>query len=225
MDYETEILLNRLVDEVEKLNSPDWWVIGITVVNALIMAWLGWRQFQLQKRQTKQQGYELYRKLYVVIDNINILSNGLLNRVYEYLSIPLYRDIENNCLKYLLERINLCDKQFAESLIDFKIWTSFNDRELENYRHLIYTMRLLVQFIQQMEEEKVIRYIDNYNNRAVMNSANNDYTLLIGEILNRVIDDSYRKSLERNLDRYVRTKDDVLKLNSLDKIEKYCKFI
>ena len=76
-----------------------------------------------------------------------------------------------------------------------------------------------------MEEEKVIRYIDNYNNRAVMNSANNDYTLLIGEILNRVIDDSYRKSLERNLDRYVRTKDDVLKLNSLDKIEKYCKFI
>ena len=225
MDYETKILLNRLVDEVEKLNSPDWWVIGITVVNALIMAWLGWRQFQLQKRQTKQQGYELYRKLYVVIDNINILSNGLLNRVYEYLSIPLYRDIENNCLKYLLERINLCDKQFAESLIDFKIWTSFNDRELENYRHLIYTMRLLVQFIQQMEEEKVIRYIDDYNNRAVMNSANNDYALLIDEILNRVTDDSYRKSLERNLNRYVRTKDDVLKLNCLDRIEKFCKFV
>lgn len=127
MDYETKILLNRLVDEVEKLNSPDWWVIGITVVNALIMAWLGWRQFQLQKRQTKQQGYELYRKLYVVIDNINILSNRLLNRIYEYLTIPLYSDTENNCLKYLLERINLCDKQFAESLIDFKIWTSIND--------------------------------------------------------------------------------------------------
>lgn len=86
-------------------------------------------------------------------------------------------------------------------------------------------MRLLMQFIQQMEEEKVIRYIDDYNNRAVMNSANNDYALLIDEILNRVTDDSYRKSLERNLNRYVRTKDDVLELNCLDRIEKFCKFV
>ena len=225
MDYESKKLLNRLVDEVEKLNSPDWWVIGITVVNALIMAWLGWKQYKLQKQQTKQQGYELYRKLYVVIDDINILSNRLLNRIYEYLTIPLYCDTENNCLKYLLERINLLDKQFAESLVDFKIWTSFNDRELENYRHLIYTMRLLVQFIQNMEEDKVIAYIDDYNNRAVMNAARNDYALLIDEIVRRVTDDSYRKSLERNLNRYVRTKDDVLKLNCLDRIEKFCKFV
>ena len=51
MDYETKILLNRLAEEVEQLNEPDWWVIGITVVNALIMAWLGWRQYKLQKQQ------------------------------------------------------------------------------------------------------------------------------------------------------------------------------
>ena len=62
MDNETQILIEKLI---EAIDSPDWWIIGITVVNALIMAWLGWKQFQLQKRQTKQQGYELYRKLYV----------------------------------------------------------------------------------------------------------------------------------------------------------------
>ena len=35
MDYESKILLNRLVDKVEKLNSPDWWDIGITVEDFL----------------------------------------------------------------------------------------------------------------------------------------------------------------------------------------------
>ena len=65
MDYETKILLNRLVDEVEKLNSPDWWVIGITVVNALVVAWLAWRQYQLQKQQVKFQEYEMYKELYL----------------------------------------------------------------------------------------------------------------------------------------------------------------
>ena len=54
MDYEANILLHRLVEEVEKLNEPDWWVIGITVVNALIMVWLAWRQYQLQKQQVKK---------------------------------------------------------------------------------------------------------------------------------------------------------------------------
>ena len=44
MDYETKILLNKLVEAVD---SPDWWAIGITIVNALIMAWLGWRQYKL----------------------------------------------------------------------------------------------------------------------------------------------------------------------------------
>ena len=55
MDYESKILLNRLVEEVEKLNEPDWWVIGITIVNAAFMAWLGWRQYKLQQKQTKQK--------------------------------------------------------------------------------------------------------------------------------------------------------------------------
>ena len=48
MDYETKILLYRLVEEVEQLNEPDSWIIGITVVNALIMAWLACRQYKQQ---------------------------------------------------------------------------------------------------------------------------------------------------------------------------------
>lgn len=86
MDYETKILLNRLVDEVEKLNSPDWWVIGITVVNALIVAWLGWRQYKLQQRQTKQQEYELYRRIYNCVYSIHTKAYGIAIAVYVGLS-------------------------------------------------------------------------------------------------------------------------------------------
>ncbi|MBQ8735954.1 MAG: hypothetical protein IJY75_08300 [Bacteroidaceae bacterium] len=79
MDYEIKILLNRLAEEVEKLNSPDWWIIGITVVNALIMIWLGWRQDKLQQRQTElqkqqilQQEYEIYSQLYKLVKKANL---------------------------------------------------------------------------------------------------------------------------------------------------------
>lgn len=97
MDYESKILLNRLVDEVEKLNSPDWCTIIITsiitIINAGFMAWLGWRQYKLQQRQTKlqeqqilqqeqqtklqeqqilQQEYEIYSKLYKLVKRADV---------------------------------------------------------------------------------------------------------------------------------------------------------
>ena len=55
MDYETKILLNRLVEEVEKLNEPDWWVIGITVVSIIISGILSYLLFRLTKKLGEQQ--------------------------------------------------------------------------------------------------------------------------------------------------------------------------
>ena len=89
MDYETKILLNRLVDEVEKLNSPDWWVIGITVVNALVVAWLAWRQYQLQKQQVKFQEYEMYKELYLFVKDIYDISNSFLSNICSNSSVKL----------------------------------------------------------------------------------------------------------------------------------------
>ena len=82
MDYESEILLNRLVEEVEKLNEPDWWVIGITIVNAAFMAWLGWRQYKLQQQQTKIQEHEVYKSLYSLINSIHNTSRSFVNSLF-----------------------------------------------------------------------------------------------------------------------------------------------
>lgn len=219
MDYETKILLNKLVEAVD---SPDWWAIGITVVNALMMVWLGWRQYNLQQRQVRQQEYELYRKLYVVIENVENLSGCLLNRIYEYFSLPLYG---KNFLEHLLEQINLCDKQLNKSSIDFKFWTSYNEKEVEYYKELVCSMRLLVQFLQRMEQDKIIKFIDEYNNRAAANGSNNNYTMLIEELLKRVNDETYKKCLKNEIDMYIRTRNFVVKREYLEKIEKYCKVV
>lgn len=66
MTDETKILFEQLIDAinanqvemakiVEAINSPDWWTIGITTVNALIVIGLTIWQLYLNKRQTKIQ--------------------------------------------------------------------------------------------------------------------------------------------------------------------------
>ena len=91
MNYETRIYLDKLIEAVGELNSPDWWTIGITVVNVFIMAWLACRQVKLQKQQNAMQQRqlqlekfniqrEIYRNLYM----LSLDSRIVLPLVYEY---------------------------------------------------------------------------------------------------------------------------------------------
>ena len=111
MDYESKILLNRLVEEVEKLNEPDWWVIGITVVNALIMVWLAWRQYQLQKQQAKFQEYEMYKDLFLFVKDIYDISNSFLSDICRIFRDKFYKDNELDSLKNIANNLN---KLFAK---------------------------------------------------------------------------------------------------------------
>ena len=69
MDYETKLLLNKLVEAVD---CPDWWAIGITVVKAFIVAWLGWRQYKLQQRQTELQKQHQVLLIWFILLMINL---------------------------------------------------------------------------------------------------------------------------------------------------------
>jgi DNA polymerase elongation subunit (family B) len=121
MDYETKILLNRLVDEVEKLNSPDWWIIGITVVNALIMAWLGWRQYKLQQRQTGALEDDLYRKLAHTIKEIHYEVKNVMYEFYYYLNnqIPILENYDYWSLT--IKKFNELRHQLEDYEIDVEL--------------------------------------------------------------------------------------------------------
>ena len=86
MTTETQILQEL----VEAVSRPDWWAIGITAVNAVIMAWLAWRQVRLQRQQTKlqeqqirQQEYAIYSQLYKLVRSSNIEINNFLDNVHK----------------------------------------------------------------------------------------------------------------------------------------------
>jgi hypothetical protein len=49
--------------------------------------------------------------------------------------------------------------------------------------------------------------------------------MLIEELLKRVNDESYKKSLKNELNIYVETRNFVVKREYLEKIEKYCKVV
>ena len=216
------IMMEQLVDAV---NGPDWWTIGITIVNAAIMAWLGWRQYKLQQQQTKQNGYELYRQMYAIIREIDFFAQVLLNRLYEYFSMPVHRKIHKNYLEYLQNQITKFDVQLTEKSIDFKIWIPGNEKEVEYYKSMIYSMRLFVQFLSHMEIDGEILYIDNYDNQAGINASCGDFILLIDAMIERTPSDNYKRVLKESILHFIQTREFISQMRFIEKIEKYCKYV
>ena len=165
MDYETKILLHRLVEEVEQLNSPDWWVIGITVVNALIMAWLGWGQYKLQQRQTKlqeqqilQQEYEIYSKLYKLVKRADVEIDYFLNEIVESLGVIRSKRADNGFLKLKLDYIERICNDLEQNAIDFEIKFTKDFFDLDGYRDILGFMAYNLKSLVMMVEEKKMHY-------------------------------------------------------------------
>ena len=165
MDYESKILLNRLVEEIGELNSPDWWIIGITVVNALIMAWLGWRQYKLQQKQTKQQEqqilqeeYDIYSKLYKLVKRADVEIEHFLGEIVDSLGVIRSKRADNGFLKLKLDYIERICNDLEQNAIDFEIKFTKDFFDLDGYRDILGFMAYNLKSLVMMVEEKKMHY-------------------------------------------------------------------
>ena len=157
MDYETKILLNKLV---EAIDSPDWWAIGITAFNALIMAWLAWRQVKLQRQQTqlqeqqiRQQEYEIYNRLYKLVKNVDAEIDRYLDEIIDSLGVIPWKRAKDGFLQrkfdYFLELRN----ELEQNALDFEIKFSKEFFNLGAYRSILAVMIHNLQLLDQQYHE------------------------------------------------------------------------
>lgn len=158
-------LINRLIESIDKLNSPDWWTIGITIVNALIMVWLGWRQYKLQQRQTKlqeqqtlQQEYDIYSRLYKLVKRADLEIDHFLDEITDSLGVIPSRKAENGFLKLKLDYIDQLRKELDENAIDYEIKFDKEFFNLNGYKAILGFMVYNLKSLVKMIDEKKITY-------------------------------------------------------------------
>ena len=98
MDYETKLYLDKVIETIEKLDSPDWWIIILTIVNigafvfvAITQIKLQKQQTKLQEQQTKAQEYEVYRNLYRIVKRANSSIDSFLDDLWTALWADTYK--------------------------------------------------------------------------------------------------------------------------------------
>ena len=152
MDTNTQILQEL----VEAVNRPDWWAIGITVVNALIMVWLGWRQYKLQKQQTYAQEYETYKNFYLLIRNANIEIDNFLDNILMAMWEPHYTN-DKDYLKRKHIQVDAIYKELNKNIVDYELKLSNNLVDVNGYLYLLSTMSRLYQYFDKAMEHDNIK--------------------------------------------------------------------
>ena len=218
MDYETQIYLDKLIEAVD---SPDWWAISITVVNALIMVWLGWRQYKLQKQQTYAQEYETYKNFYLLIRNANIEIDNFLDNILMAMWEPHYTN-DKDYLKRKHIQIDAIYKELNKNIVDYELKLSNNLVDVNGYLYLLSTMSRLYQYFDKaMEHDNVkmdtgsrsISYEHDKRDEALM-------TDIIQHFKYPMLKDAYKSYLSDFIYYKNKTRCDS---NILDKIKDKCK--
>ena len=101
MDYETKILLNRLIEAVEKLDSPDWWTIALSILGIALSSLLSFLVYKLTRKIGKQQTdlqkanikLILYDKRYKVYETL--LQSQYINDIDYWLTLKLQKETKN----------------------------------------------------------------------------------------------------------------------------------
>lgn len=215
MDYESKILLNNLV------SSTDFWTIVITAVNALIMVWLGWNQYKLQKRQTKVQEYDIYRKLYTLLSNANNEIDKFLEDLFHGLWEHHYK-ADKNFLQRKLTLIDNIRKDLSESYIDYELKFSKDIFNKDGYLQILSFMSQIIQNIISSVEKNEVRLIQGV--QSLKYEEGKEDESYASAIANRITQSYCRVVLMRGLESFIQQKKVVRCDNALlDKIRKKCK--
>lgn len=244
MDYETKIYLEKLIGAVD---SPDWWSIGITAVNALIVVALTiWqlclnkkqtqiqeRQNELQEQQTKlqeqqnklqeqqirQQEYDTYRRLYSVIYSIDELSLNLLNIIDRYLSNPLVRASDKKILFHTKEKAMQLVKDLDNNAIDFDLKFSNGRDILDKYKKALVDITSILQYFISLEIDGHIALTED-SSLIYKLTFQEDEDVIINSIKNRIKTISLISPTVGVLNGYIEIRDKLLTIKIAEEIKK-----
>ena len=216
MDYETKILLNKLV---EFITNPAWWSVIATFVTAIVAAWitskfskrqnelqeqqlkiqerqnelqeyqlqLQAQQVELQKQQNSMQAHKMRKMIYNFMHDINSYAAILPTQICDFL-----RDYKLSKSKKSLDEITNglveLTADFEDKILDINMHLS----ELEAFDcdDVTHNMIRIIEGLEEIIDCKGLK--DDYQIKDICSMHDSDYVDAILECIKDEFVDDYR---------------------------------
>ena len=220
MDYESKILLNRLV---EAIDSPDGWTIALTIINTIavvviagIQIWMQWQQTKLQKRQTEAQEYELYRKLACIIKETHFESKFVLSDIQWYLINQTPIQPGDNHWRMKVKKYNDLYQQLENCSDDIELKFSKSFINIDAYKYALTSMICFSSYFEKilLENKVARRYLG-------MMTIEKPYIESVKKIA-EYISDEYQSGFVHYLTDFLTANDCINEEETMQKIKERC---
>ena len=232
MDYETKLYLDKVIETIEKLDSPDWWIIVLTIINIGAFVVVAWTQIKIQKHQTKlqeqqkkAQEYDTYRLLYALIKESNWHIKSFIRSLYS--SIIYSRSIEEirDELEDMQKRLYGMENRLMKQIIDFELKLPNGETIVRDYQSVLllagnisgYLSRIISKDDDSILKKSKIEY--DYSMTYILH----DEFVMKNAIVARIYKEENDTFLERRLDSFLKKRDDLIEKKYIDAIAEYCK--
>lgn len=213
-------ILQELVDAV---NSPDWWAISITVVNALIMVWLGVKQYKLQQQQKKVQEYEVYRMLYAMIKESDWCIGSYLLNVYRIIAWSKTKENITDELEDMQKRIYQMERRLMQHIIDFELKLPNGETIVREYQRALLQAANICGFIVRVSTKDIELQETGIEQTYSQSMILENEIITKSVIVSRIKDDESANLLEKHLNTLVRYKDKLNENKYINTIAERCK--
>ena len=218
MDYETKILLHRVVEALDAMNNPDWWTIALAITNTIIVVLIAYMQIKLQKRQTEAQEYELYRNLARTIKEIHFEIKFVMWEFFRYLNNEIPIPDENvNYWSLNIKKFNELRRQLEDYEIDIEL--KFSKKtfiDIESYKSAVQSTIFFCSLCKSL-------FLNNEITKGYYSvSIEEPYTEMI-EKLSAQVSEYNREHFRVTLYAFLIGKDSINEEETMKKIKKHCK--
>lgn len=232
MDNETKIYLDNLIEAVEKLDSPDWWIIILTIVNIGAFVFVAITQIKLQKQQTKlqeqqkkAQEYDTYRLLYALIKESNWYIKSFIRSLYS--SIIYSRSIEEirDELEDMQKRLYGMENRLMQQIIDFELKLPNGETIIKEYQSVLLLAGNISGYLSRIiskDEGDVLKKSEIENDYSMTYILHDEFVMK-NAIVARIYKEENDTFLERRLDSFLKKRDDLIEKKYIDAIAEYCK--
>lgn len=153
MDYETKIYLDKLIEAV---NSPDWWTILLTAINTIAVIVIAVAQIRLQKRQAKAQEYDLYRRLFSQVYELDFFNKTILLKIVAILTSNEDKKLRLKLIEDIWKESEILSDKFNECTIDMELKQCGEGLDAKYYYDALQASKQVVSMVRYFVEEELV---------------------------------------------------------------------
>ena len=180
---------SQLVEAVEKLNGPDWGMIILTTINIVAFILVAYAQLKQQKYQTKlqeqqnkQQEYELYRRIYSQVFELDFFNKTILFRIAAILICNEEKSLRLKLVDDIINEHDALSKRFAEWTIDIELKQCGEGLDVKYYYDAYQASKTILQMVKYFIEDELLDFDPNLVNVATM-----EYTVPLENFANIIL--------------------------------------